>query len=217
MLALALDARQRVFKSGIQFSGPADQDTQIYSTAVPAGCQTPLCTYPATDALVQLVVPPYDNADVCVALDRAAALRHRRLLDPLARDGVPRAAERQGAAAQLLLGRRLARAGVRGADDGRLRGREPAAAHARGDARRARVLLRPLVAAARDPPLLQDAAPVRVGERRRDDDADREPDRRAASRSASSSSRSTARTRRVRTRMLAPYVCDTSRGKPGAS
>ena len=41
--------------------------------AVPAGCQTPLCTYPATDALVQLVVPPYDNADVCVALDRAAA------------------------------------------------------------------------------------------------------------------------------------------------
>ncbi len=73
VLALALDGG-RVFKSGIQFSGPADQDTQIYSSAVPAGCQTPLCTYPATDALVQLVVPPYDNADVCVALDRAAAL-----------------------------------------------------------------------------------------------------------------------------------------------
>jgi len=73
VLALALDGG-RVFKSGIQFSGPADQDTQIYSTAVPAACQTPLCTYPATDALVQLVVPPYDNGDVCVALDRAAAL-----------------------------------------------------------------------------------------------------------------------------------------------
>ena len=73
VLALALDGG-RVFKSGIQFSGPADQDTQIYSTAVPAACDTPLCTYPATDALVQLVVPPYDNADVCVALSRAAAL-----------------------------------------------------------------------------------------------------------------------------------------------
>ena len=73
VLALALDGG-RVFKAGIQFSGPADQDTQIYSTAVPAACQTPLCTYPATDALVQLVVPPYDNGDVCVALDRASAL-----------------------------------------------------------------------------------------------------------------------------------------------
>jgi len=70
VLALALDAGQ-VFKSGIQFSGPADQDTQIYSTAVPAGCQTPLCTYPVSDALVQLVVPPYDNADICTALARA--------------------------------------------------------------------------------------------------------------------------------------------------
>jgi len=73
VLALALDAGQ-IFKAGIQFSGPADQDTQIYSTAVPAGCQTPACTYPATDALVQLVVPPNDNADVCVALSRAATL-----------------------------------------------------------------------------------------------------------------------------------------------
>jgi dienelactone hydrolase len=70
VLALALDAG-KLFKAGIQFSGPADQDTQIYSTAVPAGCATPLCTYPATDALVQLVVPPYDNANVCVALQRA--------------------------------------------------------------------------------------------------------------------------------------------------
>ena len=70
VLALALDSG-KVFKAGIQFSGPADQDTQIYSTAVPAGCQTPLCTYPVTDVLVQLVVPPYDNGDVCVALARA--------------------------------------------------------------------------------------------------------------------------------------------------
>jgi len=45
VLALALDAG-RMFKAAIQFSGPADQDTQIYSTAVPAGCATPLCTYP---------------------------------------------------------------------------------------------------------------------------------------------------------------------------
>jgi dienelactone hydrolase len=73
VLALALDAG-KVFKAGIQFSGPADQDTQIYSTAVPVGCATPFCTYPVTDALVQLVVPPYDNADVCVALARAGTL-----------------------------------------------------------------------------------------------------------------------------------------------
>ena len=73
VLAMALDAG-KVFKAGIQFSGPADQDTQIYSTAVPSGCQTPFCTYPVTDALVQLVVPPYTNADVCVALARAGTL-----------------------------------------------------------------------------------------------------------------------------------------------
>ena len=90
VLALALDGG-RVFKSGIQFSGPADQDTQIYSTRGSGRCQTPLCTYPATDALVQLVVPPYDNADVCVALDRAAASTAPTASDPLARDGVPRA------------------------------------------------------------------------------------------------------------------------------
>jgi dienelactone hydrolase len=73
VLALALDAG-KVFKAGIQFSGPSDQDTQIYSTAVPTGCATPLCTYPVTDALVNLVVPPYDNGDVCVALSRAGTL-----------------------------------------------------------------------------------------------------------------------------------------------
>ncbi len=71
VLALALD-QGHVFSAGLQFSGPADQDTQIYSTAVPAGCASPFCTYPATDALVALVVPPYDM-DVCTALDSAAA------------------------------------------------------------------------------------------------------------------------------------------------
>ena len=60
-----------MFKAGIQFSGPADQNTQIYSTAVAFGCATPFSTFPVTDALVQLVVPPYDNANVCVALTRA--------------------------------------------------------------------------------------------------------------------------------------------------
>jgi pimeloyl-ACP methyl ester carboxylesterase len=74
VLALALDAQSGtpVFSAGLQFSGPADQDTQIYSTAVPAGCSSPLCTYPATDALVQLVVPPYTQADVCTVLAAAA-------------------------------------------------------------------------------------------------------------------------------------------------
>ena len=76
VLTLALDAvsKMPVFKAGLQFSGPADQDTQIYSTAVPAGCQTPFCTFPATDALVQLVVPPYTQPDVCTVLGNAATL-----------------------------------------------------------------------------------------------------------------------------------------------
>ena len=73
MLALALDHDRQVFAAGLQFSGPADQDTQIYSTAVPAGCASPVCTYPSTDALVTLVVPPYDM-DVCTALTSAATL-----------------------------------------------------------------------------------------------------------------------------------------------
>jgi hypothetical protein len=85
VLALALDGG-KVFKAGIQFSGPADQNTQVYSTAVPAGCATPLCTYPVTDALVQLVVPPYDNANVCTALDRAATLYGVDGFDILARE-----------------------------------------------------------------------------------------------------------------------------------
>jgi predicted alpha/beta-fold hydrolase len=75
VLALALDgaAKKRVFSAGLNFSGPADQNTQVYSSAAPPGCSTPLCTYPATDALIQLVVPPYTYSDPCVVLDDAAA------------------------------------------------------------------------------------------------------------------------------------------------
>jgi dienelactone hydrolase len=77
VLALALDGAQprsrAVFSAGLQFSGPADQNTQIYSTAQPPACQTPACTYPATDALITLVVPPYTYTDVCKVLDDAAA------------------------------------------------------------------------------------------------------------------------------------------------
>jgi dienelactone hydrolase len=71
VLALALDTGH-VFSAGLQFSGPADQDTQIYSTAAPPGCSTPLCTYPSTDALVALVVP--QQTDACGALASAATL-----------------------------------------------------------------------------------------------------------------------------------------------
>jgi predicted alpha/beta-fold hydrolase len=63
-----------LFKAGLTFSAPADQDTQIYSTAFPPNCQTPACTYPATDALIQLVVPPFTYNDPCAVLDDAATL-----------------------------------------------------------------------------------------------------------------------------------------------
>jgi hypothetical protein len=74
ILALSLDAQSAhpVFAAGLTFSAPADQDTQIYSTAVPQGCASPACTYPATDALAGLVVPPYDDPDVCSLLAQAA-------------------------------------------------------------------------------------------------------------------------------------------------
>lgn len=76
VLALALDGGQpsgrRVFSSGLAFSGPADQNTQIYSTAEPPFCQTPFCTFPATQALVLLVVPPYSTSDPCKVLTNAA-------------------------------------------------------------------------------------------------------------------------------------------------
>jgi len=77
VLALALDGSATgthgVFTAGLQFSGPADQNSQIYSTALPPACQTPLCTFPATDALITLVVPPYTNTDVCQVLDAVGA------------------------------------------------------------------------------------------------------------------------------------------------
>jgi predicted alpha/beta-fold hydrolase len=69
VLALAQDS-DHLFRAGLTFSAPADQDTQIYSTAQPPGCQTPLCTYPVTDALVALVVP--HEATVCSAITDAA-------------------------------------------------------------------------------------------------------------------------------------------------
>lgn len=69
---LAMAQARGLYDAGLTFSGPATQDTQIYSTAEPPGCSTPACTYPATDALVAAVVPPYDNANVCTALGYAA-------------------------------------------------------------------------------------------------------------------------------------------------
>ena len=72
VLALAQDPKH-VFDAGLTFSGPADQSTQIASTAAPPGCTPPLCSYPATSALTLLVVPPYDYADPCAVLADAAA------------------------------------------------------------------------------------------------------------------------------------------------
>ena len=60
ILAMSLDPTGQVFSAGITFSGPADQNAQIYSTRA-ADCTPPDCTYPATDALIALVVPPYGN------------------------------------------------------------------------------------------------------------------------------------------------------------
>ena len=78
VLALALDGRQsrrhRVFSAGLAFSGPADQNAQVYSTAAPPFCQTPFCTYPVTQALVLLVVPPYSTSDPCKVLANASAV-----------------------------------------------------------------------------------------------------------------------------------------------
>lgn len=85
VLALARD-RGRTFAAGLVFSGPADQDTQIYSTAEPPGCSTPGCSYPATDALVGLVVPPYSSADVCGTLRAAADYYRTTGFDILARE-----------------------------------------------------------------------------------------------------------------------------------
>ncbi|MBV8083481.1 MAG: hypothetical protein JO247_01575, partial [Chloroflexi bacterium] len=77
VLALAQDSTH-VFSAGITFSGPADQDTQVYNTAQPSGCQTnvaPGCTYPSTDALIAAVVEPAGMFDdPCTVLGDAATL-----------------------------------------------------------------------------------------------------------------------------------------------
>ncbi len=71
VLALAQD-KKKVFRAGLTFSAPADQSTQLYSTAVPSGCTPPFCTYPASSALIALVVPPYTYTDPCAVLADAA-------------------------------------------------------------------------------------------------------------------------------------------------
>jgi dienelactone hydrolase len=73
---LAMAEAPGLFAAGLTFSAPADQDTQIYSTAAPPQCQTPACTYPATDALVAAVVPPYTYDDPCAVLSDAAGYYH---------------------------------------------------------------------------------------------------------------------------------------------
>lgn len=75
VLAAALDT-SHIFDAALTFSGPADQDTQVYSTASPPGCSTPACTYPATDALIALVVPPNSYDDPCQVLEAAATYYH---------------------------------------------------------------------------------------------------------------------------------------------
>jgi len=70
---LALAQMTTLFAAGLTFSGPADQDTQIYTSAVPPNCRTPACTYPGTDALILLVVPPYHYDDPCSVLNFAAS------------------------------------------------------------------------------------------------------------------------------------------------
>lgn len=78
VLAVSRDTTH-VFDAAITFSAPADQDTQVYSTAVPKNCSTmapPGCSYPVTDALVLAVVPPYNTADPCAVLSAAATAYH---------------------------------------------------------------------------------------------------------------------------------------------
>ena len=84
VLALALDAASGnpVFDAGLQFSGPADQNFQIWTTRQPRPCNpppgpAPNCTYPATTALVALVVPPYSYTNACNVL-RDAGVRYNR-------------------------------------------------------------------------------------------------------------------------------------------
>jgi predicted alpha/beta-fold hydrolase len=85
VLALA-QTGTTVFDAGLTFSGPADQNAQIASTAVPAGCETPNCSYPSTGALVLLVVPPYTFSDPCSALAYAGTYYAVDPFDILARE-----------------------------------------------------------------------------------------------------------------------------------
>lgn len=85
VLAVAQDT-SHVFDAALTFSGPADQATQVYSTAVPPACSTPACTYPITGALVAAVVPPYTYSDPCTYLDAAAAYYGATPYDILARE-----------------------------------------------------------------------------------------------------------------------------------
>ena len=84
VLALA-QTGTTVFDAGLTFSGPADQNAQIYSTAVPADCETPNCSYPVTGALINLVVPPYTFNDPCTALAYAGTYYAVDPFDILAR------------------------------------------------------------------------------------------------------------------------------------
>jgi alpha-beta hydrolase superfamily lysophospholipase len=93
VLALAQDSKH-VFKAGLTFSAPADQSTQLYSTAVPAGCAPPACTYPASSALIALVVPPYSYTDPCAVLADASALYGPLPTQILARESAFKAQDR---------------------------------------------------------------------------------------------------------------------------
>lgn len=87
VLAVSRDSAH-VFSAGITFSGPADQDTQVYSTKAPGPCATPTsCTYPATDGLIAVVVPPYGTyTDPCSVLTSAATLYHTTAYDILTQE-----------------------------------------------------------------------------------------------------------------------------------
>jgi predicted alpha/beta-fold hydrolase len=90
VLALA-QTGTTVFAAGLTFSGPADQNAQISSTAEPAGCETPNCSYPVTGALITLVVPPYTFSDPCVVLTYAATYYAVDPFDILAHESAYRA------------------------------------------------------------------------------------------------------------------------------
>jgi hypothetical protein len=87
VLALSHDA-SHIFSAGIDFSAPADQNEQIFSTALPGTCPSS-CQFPVTDALVSLVIPgpggtPY--TDPCTPLSDAATAYGVRGFDILAHE-----------------------------------------------------------------------------------------------------------------------------------